>query len=138
MTNPVFDYTNDVVDPLTQKQNLRNHIYTQAGDQHSLLGTTADAAQVLVLFACADAVALANAPTFAAYKQARMDALVQLSGNPEDAGKLVKKAADLLSDVQSGTVVMPFLVKPGKAAGVFDDVATRATAVAKVLAPLTN
>lgn len=116
---------------------IRQQIYADK-DIHSLLGTTADAAQVLVLFACADAVALASAATFAAYKQARLDALTQLSGSPEGAGKLVQKAADLLADVQSGTVVMPFLVKPGNAAGVFDDVATRATAAAKVLAPATN
>ena len=120
--------------PGEQKQQIRQGIYTDAADLDSLVGTTADAAHVLVLFACADAVALAKATDFADYKQSRMDALSALSGGgTEGAENMVQHAGKLLTDVQSGAVVMPFLIKAGKVAGVFNDVATRATAVAKVL-----
>lgn len=117
------------------KQRLRGRIEDEAGDTLSQLGTTADAAQVLVLFACADAVALAAAADFAAYKKARLDSLAALSGGADGAAHMVEMAGKLLADVQSGAVVMPFLVKPDKATGVFADVAQRATRVAQVLMP---
>lgn len=116
------------------KQVLRTEIQQQAGDTLSLLGTTSDAAQVLVLFACADAVALAQAKDFAGYQKARMDSLAALSGGAEGAANMVQMAGKLLTDVQSGAVIMPFLVKPEKATGVFADVAARGTGVAQVLA----
>ena len=119
--------------PEEKKQQIRQGIYTDVADLDSLAGATADVAQVLVLFACADAVALAKATDFADYKQSRMDALSALSGGTEGAENMVQHAGKLLTDVQSGAVVMPFLIKPEKVAGVFNDVATQATAVAKVL-----
>ena len=100
----------------------------------SLVGVAADAAQMLVLFASADAVALAGADDFASYKAARMSALAGLSGGEEGAARMVAQAAKLLTDVASGEVTMPFMVKPEQATGVFRDVAEKATLVAGVLA----
>ena len=107
----------------------RTAIY-EVADLDSLFGTTADATQMLVLIASADAVALAQAADFASYKKTRLDALATLSGGEEGAAAMVQQAGKLLADVQAGTVVMPFLVKPDKASGVFADVAKRATGVA--------
>ena len=115
------------------KQITRSSIYRDVADAESLLGVTADAAHVLVLFACADAVALAQAKDFAAYKKLRMESLAALSGGEEGAASMAAQAGKLLEDVQSGVVVMPFLAKPGKASGVFADVARCATGVAQVL-----
>lgn len=100
----------------------------------SLVGVATDAAQMLVLFASADAVALAGAADFAEYKSARMNALASLSGGEEGAAKMVAQAAKLLADVASGTTVMPFMIKPEQATGVFRDVAENATLIAGVLA----
>ena len=63
-----------------------------------------------------------------------MDSLAALSGGAEGAANMVQMAGKLLTDVQSGAVIMPFLVKPEKATGVFADVAARGTGVAQVLA----
>ena len=116
-----------------QKLLLRSEIYTNVADLGSLVGTAADAAQVLVLFACADAVALAQAKDFASYKKSRMDALAALSGGEAGDANLAEQAGKLLADVASGAVIMPFQVKPDGASGVFADVAKRATGVAKVM-----
>lgn len=115
------------------KLNIRSYIYKNVSDLDSLVGTVSDAAQVLVLLSCADAVALAGAADFGAYKQSRMDALTALSGSEDAAADIVQQAGKLLADVQSGAVLMPFLFKPDRVTGVFRDVAERATGVAQAL-----
>ena len=114
------------------KRLVRSAIYRDVADIDSLLGTATDAAHVLVLFACADAVSLAAATDFDMYKKLRMESLAALSGGADGAVDMVKNAEKLLTDVVSGDVIMPFMVKLGKATEVFRDVAARATAVAQV------
>jgi hypothetical protein len=129
-----------VLDGADKKRGVQNAIAAKfGGGDHaragmSLVGVTADAAQMLVLFASADAVALAGADDFAAYKTARMIALAGLSGGEDGAAKMVAQAAKLLTDVASGAVIMPFMAKPEQATGVFLDVAEKATLVAGILA----
>lgn len=117
--------------PIRARNKIRQSIFTKVVDRDSMLGTVADASQMLVLNSVAELVALDSADTFEAYKAARIAQIAALSGG--DASGMIAAAKDLLEKVQSGEVVMPYLTKPEQATGVFNDVAERATGVAQVL-----
>lgn len=120
------------VEKTTQSRNaVRNSIYKNVADSDSMLGTVADASQMLVLGTLSDIVALDQASNFDEYKQIRMNLLAGMSGG--DASSLIASAKDFLAKVETGEIKMPFLAKEGQATGVFEDVAVRATGVANVL-----
>lgn len=96
---------------------LRDQIGKNAGDVASLLGTTADAAQLLLIRMAQMAAALAEATTLAEMRDA--------------AKPFADLTADLLSDVDGGDVKMPYLLK-GEAA-VLEEISTRSTAVADTM-----
>ena len=110
---------------------IRSDIYSSVADSDSMLGTVADASQMLVLYSLSDLAALDSASTFDEYKQAKLGLLAGMSGG--DPSNLIASAKDFLAKVESGEIMMPFLAKEGQATGVFEDVAVRATGVANVL-----
>jgi hypothetical protein len=97
----------------------RVRITESAGDIPSLLGTTADALQILLVQLATLAAAFVNAKDLAAIKAA--------------AQPLADLTAPLLKQIATGETRMPYEAK-GEAA-VLADIATRATAVADALAP---
>lgn len=97
---------------------IRADISDKAGDIPSLLGTTADATQIL-LFGLASLVA----------KLAEADSLSDVR---KSAAPFAEMSADFLAKVEAGTVKLPFQTKGMDT--VIADIETRATAVSDVLA----
>lgn len=112
-------------------KSVRSLIYNKVADPESILGTVADASQMLVLGQLVDLIALDSASSFEDYKTIKMQQLAGLSGG--DASNLVASAKDFLNKIETGDIKMPFLAKEGQATGVFADVAVRATGVADIL-----
>lgn len=113
------------------RNKIRNAIYTDVADSDSILGTVADASQMLTLAELIDLIALDQASSFAEYKQIRMAMIADISGGDSEA--LITDVKQFMADVQSGEIIMPFLAKEGKATAVFKDIGERATGVAHVL-----
>lgn len=103
--------------PLQIKMRIREGIAAQAGDVESLLGTTADGAQ-LAIYGLASLVAkLATANSLAEVRDA--------------AAPFAALSADFLAKVESGEVKLPFMLKGLDT--VVTDIETRATAVSDAL-----
>jgi hypothetical protein len=121
----------------TQEQGkiaVRAAIKNAVGDTASLLGTTADAAQLTVAAILADIVAISTTTTFSAYKTAKMDLLAALAGNDHATGNPVDitvMAQTIIGQIQTGDVKLTAIVKG--VPGVLDEVFTRATGVADIL-----
>ncbi|RXJ70599.1 hypothetical protein CS022_22730 [Veronia nyctiphanis] len=96
---------------------IREKIEDEAGDQASLLGTTADGVQLLLFGFCQLVVKLNAASTLAEVREA--------------AGPFNDLASSFLTKVESGEVKLPFQVKGLES--VVEDIESRATAVAEVL-----
>ncbi len=99
------------------KSHVRQKIASNAGDFPSILGTTADATQIL-LFGLASLVA----------KLSTANSLAEVR---ESAAPFAAISDDFLGKVQAGEVRLPFQVKGTE--GVIMDIETRATAVADAL-----
>lgn len=100
-----------------QTVRVRQQIAAKAGDEASLLGTTSDAA-ALAIYGLASLVAkLATANSLAEVREAA-EPFAQLS-------------AGFLAKVESGEVVLPFMLKGLDT--VVEDIETRATAVSDAL-----
>lgn len=105
-----------------QRSELRQKIQANAGDISSILGTTADATQIL-LFGLASLVAkLSTAQSLAEVREA--------------AAPFADISADFLTKIESGAVKLPFQVKGTE--NVIADIETRATAVAETLITLSE
>lgn len=116
-----------------ERSQLRLKIAGSAGDTLSLLGTTSDAVQLLILMECVRASALATANTFEEYKtgcKTGLDTLMQSNDSLNDLGA---KCKEFLTQVEDKTVVLPYTVKyqANQIASIFDDVAKRATATSQ-------
>ena len=98
----------------------RMEIQHQAGDVLSLLGTTSDAVQLLLVAHCELISALSQATTVAQVKQAAVD------------NTLAPEAVALLTELADGTVKMPHTLKGLSV--VMADIKARSTAVTNVLA----
>ncbi len=113
---------------------IRPKIRDRVGDTASLLGTTADAAQLSVAFALADIVAMETTTTFAAYKTAKMTLLGALAGvdhvtgNPVDVPTL---AQDLITKIQSGEIKLTASLKGLVPA--LEEIMGRSTGVADIM-----
>lgn len=103
--------------PAEQRQIIRARINKDAGDTESLLGTTADGAQLAIYGLAAICAKLASANSLAEVREA-VEPFAQLS-------------AGFLAKVESGEVVLPFMLK-GLDATVAE-IETRATAVSDAL-----
>jgi len=103
-----------------RKNVARAKIEQQAGDPLSLLGTTADAVQVMLVSMAELLAWIGKATTLAQVKAAAANNGFAAAG------------AALLADMQAGTVSMPYAVKGG-IAKVMPDIKSRANAVAKVI-----
>jgi len=117
------------------KQVTRLNIAATAGDTLSLLGTTSDAVQLLILMECVRADALAKATTFDEYKagcKTGLDALMQSTDSLNELGAF---CAEFVGKVAAKEVVLPYAVKyqVNQIASVFADVATRATLTSQTL-----
>lgn len=98
---------------------VRQRVKASAGDVESLLGTTSDAA-ALAIFGMASLVAkLATANSLADVREA--------------AEPFAELSAGFLAKVESGDVVLPFMLKGIEA--VVEDIETRATAVSEAINP---
>ena len=95
----------------------RSQIHQQAGDQSSLLGTTADATQVLLFALCTLTTHLAKAKNLADVRAA--------------TASIAPMAAAFLKDIETGEVKMPFMAKGLES--VVADIKQRATQVSNVL-----
>ena len=100
-----------------QRALARSQISQKAGDQGSLIGTTADATQILLYALCTLATQLAKAKTLADVRAA--------------PSSIVPIAESFLSDIESGQVKMPFMAKGLDS--VIEDIKQRATQVSNVL-----
>ncbi len=96
---------------------LRGQIALKAGDTASLLGTTADGAQ-LAIYGLAVLVG-------------KLSTANSLSEVREAAEPFAALSAEFLQKVESGEVVLPFMLKG--IASVVTDIETRATAVSTAL-----
>ena len=104
-----------------KKNVIRAAIQQGAGDPLSLLGTTADAVQMLMISMAELLDGISKATTLAEVKAAAA------------SNGFAGAAGQLLADVQAGAVSMPYTVKGGVAA-IMPDITSRADAVAKVIA----
>jgi hypothetical protein len=105
-----------------QIKQLRATIAQSAGDAHSLLGTTADATQLL-LYVVATLIT----------KHYTANSLAEVR---EAAAPFNDLLAAFLAKIESGEVKLPFQVKGMEVA--VSDIETRATAVAEVLQSVTH
>ena len=103
------------------RQIVRRDIHAQAGDPESLLGTTADAAQIALVTLAELLSALETAPSLA-------DVRAAVAGCTALAA-----LKQMLADKQAGTCKMPYEVKGG-AAAVMPEIERRATVVADAIA----
>lgn len=102
---------------MAQRNAIRTAIANGAGDTESLLGTTSDAA-ALAVYGLASLVAkLATANSLAEVRDA--------------AAPFAALSSDFLAKVESGEVVLPFMLKGLDT--VVSDIETRATAVSDAL-----
>jgi hypothetical protein len=99
------------------KSNVRNAISAQAGDTESLLGTTADATQLLLYGFATLIVKLHTANS--------------LAGVREAAAPFADLSAGFLAKVEAGEARLPFMDKGLET--VVSEIEQRATAVAEVL-----
>ena len=118
-----------------ERSQLRLKIAGSAGDTLSLLGTTSDAVQLLILMECVRASALATANTFDEYKagcKTGLDALMQSSDSLNELGA---KCKGFLTQVEDKKVIFPYTVKYkiDKLGSVFFDVAKRASLTSQIL-----
>jgi hypothetical protein len=106
---------------------VRKAITASAGDQMSMLGTTADAAAIATLGIAAMTVAMASSNDYAKFKTAFLGALGKLAGDKD----MVAISADLLAKIESGEVIIPAMAKGMDA--VIADIEQRSTAVSQAL-----
>lgn len=99
------------------RETVRQNIFARAGDRDSILGTTADGAQLL-LYGFASLVAALNKAN-------------SLADVREAAAPFADLATSFLAKVESGDVKLPFQAKGME--NVVADIETRATAVADAL-----
>lgn len=101
------------------KQRLRRRIHLSAGDAESLLGTTADAVQILL------------------YEIGKLAQALNAAGSLAEVRAAAQPLSDLLGPlaaaVDAGTVKLPYQVKGGPGV-VLPEIQDRATQVADVLA----
>lgn len=83
------------------KTGIRNKIKVRSGDVESLLGTTADAVQILLVSMAELLIAIGSATTISQIKAAA-------AGNG-----MAVIAPVLMADINSGAVKMPYQVKGG-------------------------
>ncbi|MFT6668635.1 MAG: hypothetical protein ACJAVZ_000081 [Afipia broomeae] len=114
---PEQDYSNAVPSASVVKHKVREKIAEKAGDTASLLGTTADGAQLAIYGLAAICAKLATANSLAEVREAA-EPFAQLS-------------AGFLAKVESGEVVLPFMLKGLE--NTVADIETRATAVSDAL-----
>ncbi len=102
------------------KTGIRNKIKVRSGDVESLLGTTADAVQILLVSMAELLIAIGSATTISQIKAAA-------AGNG-----MAVIAPVLMADIKSGAVKMPYQLKGGVAA-VMPGIKSRANSVSLVL-----
>jgi hypothetical protein len=114
---PEQDYSNAIPSASVVKHKVREKIAAKAGDQAALLGTTADGTQLAIygLAVLVDKLSTANS----------------LAEVREAAAPFAMFSADFLAKVESGEVVLPFMLKGVDT--VVADIEKRATAVSDVL-----
>ena len=103
-------------------KSLRQEIEIRAGDNASLLGTTADATQLLLYSFTTLIAKLHTANSLAEVRQA--------------AAPFADLSADFIAKIDAGEVKLPFMNKGLES--VVGDIEQRATAVAKVLESTTD
>ena len=104
------------------KQRIRDAVHAQAGDPESMLGTTADATQLLLYSFTTLIAKLHTANSLAEVRQA--------------AAPFADLSADFIAKIDAGEVKLPFMNKGLES--VVGDIEQRATAVAKVLESTTD
>jgi len=101
-----------------EKRNaVRQKIQNEAGDPQTILGTTADATQLLLYVLCTLTTKLSTANSLAEVREA--------------TATIEPMATAFLAKIESGEVKLPFMQKGLDS--VVNDIQTRATAVAGVL-----
>ncbi len=99
------------------RSSIRQDISAKAGDTQAILGTTADATQLLLYVLCTITTKLNKATSLAEVREA--------------TAEIEPMATAFLAKVATGKVKLPFMAKG--LASVITDIETRATAVADVL-----
>ncbi|MCF6221632.1 MAG: hypothetical protein L3J65_11015 [Robiginitomaculum sp.] len=113
---------------------VRPKIRDRVGDTASLLGTSADAAQLAVVFMLVDIVTLENTTTYANYKAMKLQMLGTLAGVDHITGDPVDVPAlaqHLITKLQSGEIQLTASIKG--LANTLDEIMGRATGVAIIL-----
>lgn len=114
---------------------VRNKIKNEVADTQSILGTTADGAQLAVTMALIDIVALDAEDSFAAYKATKTAILEQVFGTDPTTGGTIDLpvfAQSVLDKIASQEVMLTGVVKG--VPGVLDEVMDRSTKVVAILA----
>lgn len=99
---------------MKHRNQIRADIKNKVADPESLLGTTADGAQLAVAALLVDVVSLADAKSFAEYKAARLALMSELVGIDHQTGKPVNVtdlAKGLLAQIKSGDVRLTAVIK---------------------------
>ncbi len=124
---------------LAARTQIRQTIKREVGDTASILGTTADGAQLAVAVALADIVALAGASSYTAYKTAKLEILSALAGVDHDTGVAVDVAGlaqDLITKIQSGEIKLTATLKG--LVPTLTEIMNRATGVADIMISATT
>lgn len=128
-----------VNDGLKARSKIRTKIKNTVADPESLLGTTADGAQLAVAALLVDVVALDSAKTFAEYKAARLSLMADLVGKDRVTGEPVNVAAlaqGVLTKIKSGDVMLTAVIKGVPA--VLAEVMERSTKVVAIISGASN
>ncbi len=130
---PIF--TPEIIVPVvSDKDKLRQAITAQVGDTPTLLGTTADGAQLSVAVHLALISALDANTTYANFKTQFFGTLTALVGNNHETGNPVDipaMANDFLIKLQTGDIKLTAAVKGVPA--VIDEIGARSTGVAEII-----
>ena len=113
---------------------IRADIKNKVGDPESLLGTTADGAQLAVAGLLVDIIALDSAKTFAEYKAAKMGLISELVGTDKATNKpvnVVALAQGVIAGIKSGEVKLTAVLKG--VPGVLAEIMERSTKVFTIL-----
>lgn len=113
----MYDYSKDIKSAAQLRAELRQDIQRTAGDAHSLLGTTADSAQILL------------------YEVAKLAVKLNAAQSLADVRKSAQSLNDLIGplaeNIDKGESKLPYQTK--EVSEVISEIERRATAVADVL-----
>ncbi|GLQ20511.1 hypothetical protein ACFFUB_00505 [Algimonas porphyrae] len=130
----LWDAAAKIADGLLARNAVRATIAAQVGDRDSILGTTADATQINAAILLAFLSAMADNTTISAIRTQFLASVDDMFPTPDGETGLTSLAKGFVTAIEAGDIQLTANVKtPGT---VLDEIATRSTGVATILAAI--